>query len=128
MLSRTLWLVSKASDLFSCSPPPVSLKGKPICSDVSHNHVDSSANSALKAIAFLSLYIVTRVSPPCLSSDLLAYLGSALVKFMPISGCCGFRFVVRIPLLHANLTQLRLVKVFAKLFDDPALWYFVFLG
>ena len=30
--SRTLWLLSKSSALSSCSPPPVGLKGKPICS------------------------------------------------------------------------------------------------
>ena len=88
--SRTLWLLSKSSALSSCSAQRVGLKGKPICFDVSHNHVDSSANSALKAIAFLTLSIVTIVSPPCLSSNLPAYLGSALVKIMPINGCCGF--------------------------------------
>jgi len=44
--SRTPWQLSKSSALSSSSPPPVGLKGKPICSDVSHNHVDSSANSA----------------------------------------------------------------------------------
>ena len=64
------------------------------CCDVSHNHFDSSANSALKAIASLTLSIVTIVSPPCLSSKLPAYLGSAVVKIMPISGYYGFRFVV----------------------------------
>ena len=29
-------------------------------------------------------------------------LGSALVKIMPINGCCCFRFVVRLPHLHAK--------------------------
>jgi len=86
-------------DIFSlslCSPPPVGLKGKSMCSDVSHNHVDSSANSALKAIASLTLSIVTIVSPPCLSSNLPAYLRSALVKIMPLSGCCcGFYIYIR---------------------------------
>jgi len=53
-------------------------------------------------IAFLTVSIVTIVSPPCLSSNLPAYLRSALVKIMPISGFCGFRFVVRIPPLHAK--------------------------
>jgi len=49
-----------------------------ICSDVSHNHNDSSANSALKVIASLTLSIVTIVPQPCLSCILLAwaYLGS----------------------------------------------------
>jgi len=47
---------------------------------VSHNHVDSSANSALKAIASLTLSIATMVPPPCLSFDLPAHLGSTLVK------------------------------------------------
>jgi hypothetical protein len=42
------------------------------------------------------LSIVTIMAPPCLSSNLPSYLGSALVKIMLISGCCGFRFVVRI--------------------------------
>jgi len=49
-LARTPWLLSKSSALSSCSPPPVGLKGPPICSDVSHNHVDSSAKSVLKSI------------------------------------------------------------------------------
>jgi len=100
--SRSLWLLSKTSALSSCSPPPVGLKGNSICSDVSYSHVDSSANSALKAIASLTLSIVTIVSLPCLSSNLPAYLGSALVKIMLISSCCGFRFVVRLPPLHAK--------------------------
>jgi len=74
---------------------------------VSHNHVDSSVSSALKAIAFLTLSIVTIVSPPWLSSNLPEYLGSAVMKIMSpaISGCCGFRFVVRfvrLPPLHAK--------------------------
>ena len=45
--------VFKASggNLDTSVPPPVYLKRKPICSDVGHNHVDLSANSALKAIA-----------------------------------------------------------------------------
>jgi len=109
--SRTLWLLSKSSALYSCCFPHFSLKGKPICSDVSHNHVDSSANSALKAIACLTLPIVTIVAPPCLSSNLPAYLGSSFVKIMPISGCCGERFVVRIPLLHATLSTCHLDPV-----------------
>jgi len=100
--SRTLWLLSKTSVLSLCSPPPVSLEGNPIFSKVSHNHVDSSANSTLKAIASLTLSIVTIVSLPCLSSNLPAYLGSALVKIMLISSCCGFKFVVRLPPLHAK--------------------------
>jgi len=96
-----LWLLSKTSSaLSSCSPPPDCLKGKPSCTDVCHNHVDSSANSALKAIAFLILSLVTIV--PSLSSNLPAYLGSALVEIMPINGCCGFRFVIRLPPLHAQ--------------------------
>jgi len=97
---RSCWQLSKSSALSSSSPPPVGLKGKPICSDVSHNHNDSSANFALKAIAFLTLSIITS-SPLCLSSNLPAYLGSALVKIMPISGCCGVWFIFRPPLLHA---------------------------
>ena len=66
--------------------------------------IDSSANSALKEIAFLTLSIVTIVSLLCLSSNLPAYLGSTLMKIMPISGCYGFRFVVQIPPgpLHAK--------------------------
>jgi len=52
--TRTLWLLSKTSALSSCSPPPVNLKGKPICSNVSQNHGDSSVNSALKAIRLSS--------------------------------------------------------------------------
>ena len=67
-----------------------------------YNHVDLSANSALKAIASLTLSIVTIVSPPCLSSNLPAYLGFTVVKIMPISGCRGFRFVVWIHPLHAK--------------------------
>ena len=45
--------LDKASggNLDTSVPPPVYLKRKPICSDVGHNHVDLSANSALKAIA-----------------------------------------------------------------------------
>ena len=67
-------------------------KRRPICSDVSHNHVDTSANSTSKATASLTLSIVTIVSPPYLSSDLPAYLRSALLKIMPLSGCCVARF------------------------------------
>jgi len=59
--------------------PHLSVSRK-ICSDVSLNHVGLSAHSALKAITVLILSIVTIVSPPCLSSNLPAYLGSALVK------------------------------------------------
>ena len=47
--------LDKNSALSSCSPPSVGLKGNPICSNVSHNHVDSFANSALKAITSLTL-------------------------------------------------------------------------
>ena len=79
-------------------PPICWSQGVHICSDVSHNQVDSS----LKAIASPTLSIVTIVSLPCLSSNLPAYLGSALVKIMTINGCCGFRCVVRLPPLHAK--------------------------
>ena len=41
--------------------------------------------------------------PPCLSSNLPAYLGSALVKSMPITDCCDFKFFVRLTPLNANL-------------------------
>jgi len=41
------------------------------------------------------------VLPTCLSSNLPTYLGSVLVKIMLISGCCDFRFVIRLPPLHA---------------------------
>jgi len=102
--SRTLWLLSKSSALSSCSLSPVGLKEKPICCKVSHNHVDSSSNSALKVIALLTLSIITTVSPSCLSSNLPAYLRvrSALGKIIPISGCCSFCFVVQMPPLHAK--------------------------
>ena len=64
--SRILWLLSESSVLFSCSPPPVSLKGKPICSEVSHDHVDSSSNSALKATNSFHCYnYVWRASYVC---------------------------------------------------------------
>ena len=111
--SRTSWLLSKSSALSSCSPPPVGLKGKPICSDVSHILQLPSMRSwrtsqhglrswrtsqhGLKAIACLTLSIVTMVLPPCLSSNLPAYLRSGLVKIMPINFCFGFRFIVRLP-------------------------------
>jgi len=98
--SHTLWQLSKSSALSSFTPPPVSLKGMDICFDVSHNHFDWSANSALKAIDPPSLAIVTIVSPLWLSSNLPAYLGSALVKIMLISSCCGFRVIFRAPPLH----------------------------
>ena len=49
-----------------------------------------TSQHGLKAIACLTLSIVAMVLPPCLSSNLPAYLGSALVKIMPINGCCGF--------------------------------------
>jgi len=116
--------MSKSSYLSSCSPPPVGLKGKPICSDVSHNHVDSSANSVLQAIASLTLSIVIIVSLPCLSSNLPAYLEFAVVKIMLIRGCYCFRFVFRPPPFHAEHLpprQLHLVEVFAKLLDEPAM-------
>ena len=77
------------------------LKGTPICSNVSHNHVDKSIISALKAISSLTLSNVTTVSPPCLSSNLPAYLGSASVKIMQLSGCCGLKFIFRHPPLHS---------------------------
>ena len=35
--------------------------GKTICSDMNHNHVDSSADPALKVIACLTLFIITLV-------------------------------------------------------------------
>ena len=63
--SRTLLLLSKSSALSLCSPPPVGLKSKFICSDVSHIHVDSSANFDLKVIASPTLSVVTVLSPPC---------------------------------------------------------------
>jgi len=58
---RALWLLSESSALLSCSPALACLKGKPICSDVSHNHVDWSVNSTLKAVASLKLAIITVV-------------------------------------------------------------------
>jgi len=128
--SRTLLLLSKSSALSLCSPPPVGLKSKFICSDVSHIHVDSSANFDLKVIAAPTLSVVTVVSSPCckacrlfcqhtsdlrerdnvvywktkrkINDDLQWYLRSALVKIMPISGCCGVWFIVRLPPLHAK--------------------------
>ena len=100
--SRVLWLLAKSTALSSCSTPPVGLKGTLICSDTSHIHVDSSANSALKVIASLTISILTKVSLPYLLSNLPAHLGVALVKVMPTSGCCGFWFVVQPPPLHTK--------------------------
>ena len=63
--SRTFWLLPKSSALSLRSPLPVGLNGKPICSNVSHDHVDSSADSALKVVAFLTLSFVTIMPLPC---------------------------------------------------------------
>ena len=50
-----------------------------------------------RSVLPLTLSIVTIVSPRFLSSNLPAYLGSALVKIMQLSGCCGSRFFFRLP-------------------------------
>jgi len=121
-------LLSRSPVLFSCSPQHVGLMGKPIRSDASHNHVDSFTDSTLKAIASLTLFIITIVPPSCSSSNPPAYLefASALVKISSlINGCCGPQFIFCSPPLHAlhlpPSTQLHLMKVLAKLFDDTAL-------
>ena len=75
----------------------------------------SSANSALKAIASLTISIITTV----LSSNLPAYLGSAFVQIILINGYCGFRFVVLLPPLHVSTRHLDLVASGESPYRNP---------
>ena len=72
------WYKSSAFSL--CSSPPACLKGKHICPDVSHNHVDSFVNSALKVIAILTLSIVTIVSPPAFLAKIWQTMGTPAIN------------------------------------------------
>ena len=123
--SRTLWLLSKSSALSSCSPPPVCLKGNPICSDVSHNHVDSSAKSALKAIASLPLHCHNSVA-----TLLVVYCQhtSDLQWWISCRSVAAVVFVSSFESLLCALSTCHLdpvascdVKFLVKLLDDPAL-------
>ena len=49
---RAPWPLFGSSALSSSAYPSACLKGKPICSYMSHNHVDSSFNSAFKPCCF----------------------------------------------------------------------------
>ena len=89
---------------------------------MSHNHFHSSVSSALKVSACTTLSIVTIVSPPYLSSNLRAFLESALVKIIPFAV-----FQIRLTVFaftryaFANSTHLHIVEVLVKLLDDPTL-------
>jgi len=122
-MPSSLWSLSESAALLWCSPPPACPKGTPICSDVSQYHVDLSFNSALNAIASLTLSIVTIVSLLCLMSNLPVYLGSTLVKIISLSGCSGFRCFSWCPpqlqvtcFALAPSTSLLCMKVFSKYF------------
>ena len=67
-----------------------------ITSDI-RGFIDIQCRPLATALTLATVFLMS-----CLSSNLPAYLGSALMKIMPLSGCCGSRFFFRIPPLHAK--------------------------
>jgi len=99
---------------------------KPICSDVSHNHVDSSANSVLKAITSL----LSPSSQQCrrLACRLICRHTSGLHWWKSCQSTAAVVLDLSFGSLLCTLstrhldpvTELHLVKVLTKLLDDPA--------
>jgi len=123
-------LLSDFSVLSSCSPPLAYLKGKPICSDVSHKYVESLVksliNSTSNAISSLTLCILARVSVLAChvisqrTSDLHSRKSCRLVVLVVLDLSLGTLLIVFM-LCTCPSTPLLCVKVLLRFLTAPHL-------
>ena len=87
---RALWLLSESNTFSSCSLQPASLKGRPTCSHVSHNHIDSEspAYATIQRSQTLARSAHTTRSPVSVTEDESIHF--KLVGELPVWKMIGF--------------------------------------